>query len=208
MTGAIFNNSGKMVYNTGTINGPVSGGDMTMNDARGGEGPGRPVSGTERPLVFINYRSTDEAWAATVVWQVWAERIGKHRVFLDNQSIGLGRRFDTELLEAVEGSAAVLAIIGSRWHGTQSDGRRLIDDENDWVHREIRHALNHGVPVVPVLIDRKKLDTHELPAELAELARFQYCTIRRRYWHSDLAGLVATVCKLNERLAAEAGVYE
>ena len=208
MTGAIFNNSGKMVYNTGALIGPVSGGDMTINDAQPRGRPARPASGTERPLVFINYRSTDEAWAATVVWQVWAERIGKHRVFLDNQSIRLGRQFDEELLVAIEGSAALLAIIGSRWCGTQSDGRRLIDDENDWVHREIRHALNHRVPVVPVLVDPMKLDARALPADLAELAQFQYCTIRRRYWHSDVAGLVAMVCKLDERLAAEAGVYE
>jgi hypothetical protein len=208
MTGPIFNNSGKMVYNAGAMTGAVSGGDMVINHAQPRDRSGGPASGTERPLVFVNYRGTDEAWAATVVWQVWAERIGEHRAFLDNQSIRLGRPFDKELLDAIEGSVVLLAVIGSQWHGRQRDGRRLIDDENDWVHREIRHALDHRVPVVPVLIDGMRLDVRELPAGLAELARLQYCTIRQRYWRSDVKGLLATVCKLDERLAAEAGVYE
>jgi TIR domain len=155
MTGPIFNNSGKMVYNAGAMTGAVSGGDMVINHAQPRDRSGGPASGTERPLVFVNYRGTDEAWAATVVWQVWAERIGEHRAFLDNQSIRLGRPFDKELLDAIEGSVVLLAVIG-----------------------------------------------------LAELARLQYCTIRQRYWRSDVKGLLATVCKLDERLAAEAGVYE
>jgi hypothetical protein len=209
MTGAPINNSGKMVYNTGAIAGPVAGGDITINNAQPRGRSERPVSGAgDRPLVFINYRGSDTEWVSTIVWRMWADRIGEHRVFLDNQSIRLGRPFDKELLDAIEGSAILLAIIGTQWYGIQSDGRRLIDDENDWVHREIRHALNHGVPVVPVLVDPMKLDPNKLPTDLTELAQFQYYTIRPRYWQSDVAGLVAKVCKLDERLAHEAGAYE
>jgi TIR domain len=211
MTSPFINNSGKMVYSTGPMTGPVAGGDLTITNAQPHDRPSRPdrpASGAGRPLVFINYRAIDEAWAATVLWQVWAERIGKHRVFLDNQSIRLGRPFDRELLDAIEGSAALLAVIGPQWYGAQGDGRRLIDDENDWVRREIRHALDHRVPVVPVLVDGTELAPDKLPADLAELAKLQYCPIRRTTWHSDVTGLVAMVSRLDDRLAAEAGAYE
>jgi hypothetical protein len=207
MTGAVFNNSGSMVYNDGTINGTVAGGDMTIHHGQP-RGQGRhTATGGKRPLVFINYRGSDEAWAATVVWQVWAERIGEHRVFLDNSSIRLGRPFDEELLDAVKGSAVLLAVIGKQWYGVQPDGRRLINYENDWVRREIHHALVHEIPVVPIFIEgiNRKLWAQDLPKDLAKLARVQYSTIRQRYWRSDLNGIVARVCELDERLAAEAG---
>lgn len=206
MTDAFFN-SGTMVYNSGSITGPVAGGDLTITHGRAGGQGSRAAAGGKRPLVFINYRGSDEAWAATVVSQVWAERIGEQRVFLDNRSIRLGRPFDEELLNAVEDSAVLLAVIGHHWYGAQPDGRRLIDDENDWVRREICHALSHKVPVVPILVDGMKLLDRDLPDALKELSRLQYSSIRQRYWQSDLAGIVARVCELDERLAAEAGEW-
>lgn len=201
MTGSIFN-SGSIVYNSGTITGR----DVIINNGQDRDQRRRTGAGGGRPLVFINYRGADAAWAATVVWQVWVQRLGEDRVFLDNRSIRFGEPFDEELLGAVRASAVLLAIIGRQWYGEQPDGSRLIDDENDWVRREIRHALEHKVPVVPVMVEGiQELRAQELPDELAILARFQYCTIRQHYWRSDLDGLLAKVCELDERLAAEAG---
>jgi hypothetical protein len=205
MTDAVFNNSGSMVWNTGNIAGPVAGRDMIVHPDQHSNQDRHTAPGRKRPLVFINYRGSDQAWPATVVFQVWAERIGEHRVFLDNRSIRPGLPFEDELLDAVKGSAVLLAIIGQQWYGVQPDGRRLIDDGNDWVRREICHALAHKVPVVPVLIEGMKLRVHDLPDELKVLTRFQYRAIRHRYWRSDLDGVVAMVCELDERLAAEAG---
>lgn len=207
MAGAVFNH-GKMVHNSGTIVGAVSGGDMIIYDGQPRSQPrrqGDAATGEERPLVFINYRGSDEGWAATAIWQVWADRIGRQNVFIDNRSIPLGRPFDEELLNAVQGSIVLLAVIGSQWYGMQPDGRRLIDDENDWVRREICHALAHNVPVVPIFVEGMRLRAWELPAALRGLVLLRYFAIRREFAHSDLAGIVASVCELDERLAGMAG---
>lgn len=176
-------------------------GDILVGGGRPAERRRRRAAGSVEPLIFVNYRGTDEAWAASAVWRVWAEHIGEQRVFLDNRSIRPGRPFDDELLNAVKASAVLLAVIGRQWYGVQPGGQRLIDDEDDWVRREIVHAIQHDVRVIPILVDGWQPPARELPDDLRPIVKFQHRSISHRSSDSDLAGMVDYVCHTIGRVA-------
>ena len=139
-------------------------------------------------LIFVNYRGRDAGTAAAFVHTELSRRFGARVVFLDYESIPLGRDFKPVLFARVRGSAVLLAIIGSRWlEGVV--GRRPIDDPDDWVRMEILEALKHEVPVVPVLFDGATLPVDRLPAELVELVNLQHFEIRTRRQRHDISGL-------------------
>ncbi|AXB44620.1 SAVED domain-containing protein [Amycolatopsis albispora] len=146
-------------------------------------------------LVFVNYRGRDTASAAALVHAELSARFGAKSVFLDYESIPLGRDFEPVLLSRVRESAVLLSLIGARWL-TGEPGSRAIDHPDDWVRREILEAWEHGVPVVPVLFEGARLSAEELPAELVGLTKLQYFEIRARRQRHDIAGLA-------ERLARE-----
>ncbi|MEV7046165.1 tetratricopeptide repeat protein [Amycolatopsis sp. NPDC051061] len=141
----------------------------------------------DRTLIFINYRTADSASAAALLHSELSARFGADSVFLDYESIRLGRDFRPELLDGVRDSAVLLVVVGDRWLNGEV-GRRPIDDPADWVRKEIQHALHHGVPVLPVLFSGAKLTPDRLPTELAMLAHHQYYQIRRRQ-RSDIRAL-------------------
>jgi WD40 repeat protein len=151
-------------------------------------------------LIFVNYRTSDGGTPAAFLHTELSRRFGATAVFLDYESIPLGRDFGPELLDRVRGCAVLLAVIADRWlEGVV--GERLIDDPDDWVRREILEALRHGVPVVPVLFaDARSLSADLLPAELAVLSKLQYFEIRSRRQRHDINGLADHLARTIPRL--------
>ncbi|HEX6353199.1 AAA family ATPase [Actinophytocola sp.] len=130
-------------------------------------------------LVFINYRSSDGASAAALLHTELSDRFGAEAVFLDYESIPLGKVYSSVLLDRVRGCAVLLVVVGDRWLAAGDDGQRPIDREGDWVRREILEALAHGVPVVPVLFGIETLEPKFLPQELKILSNLQSFRINR-----------------------------
>src|SRR5262249_51962461 len=78
-----------------------------------------------------------------------------------------------EDLRSVVGKCDVLlAIIGEQWLTVRGkEGRRLLDDPEDFVRLEIQSALEQSIPVVPVLVGRAVMPSEQdLPDVLKELA--------------------------------------
>ena len=97
-----------------------------------------------------------------------------------------------------------MALIGRQW-ATLADeqGRRRLDDPDDWVRFEIRAALERGVRVIPVLVDGvKPLRQEQLPAELQKLARLNAVYLSYGRYEYDAARLLDLVQGV---LAADAG---
>lgn len=163
--------------------------------------------GDDGPLVFINYRGSDEPSAAMLLDTELAAVFGRARVFLDHRSIGLGADYPSTLLDTVRRCAVLLVVIGHGWFASGRAGRRLIDDPEDWVRRELLEALEHDVPIVPVLIgDARMPAAEDLPPELAPVARRQYAAIRHRHQPQDIAHLVTSLTTEFPRLRARARV--
>ncbi|MFE6867981.1 toll/interleukin-1 receptor domain-containing protein [Kitasatospora sp. NPDC057692] len=156
------------------------------------------------PDIFVNYRSSDEDTGAALIEHALSRRFGSERVFRAGKSIKVGRRFPQELLTAVRRSSVLVAVIGERWADARTaDGSRALDDPEDWTRREIVEAFESGALVVPVLIGRAtRLNRHELPPELAELADCQYRRLDTRNADGDLARLGDDLAEAVPRLAA------
>lgn len=152
--------------------------------------------------VFINYRTSDEPWAAVILDDTLARRWGADAVFLDNRSITIGRLFDTELLTNLRGSSVLLVVIGSRWLTVRDlHGRRLIDGQHDWVRAEIAEGFACGIHVVPVLVgDLDPLDPAALPPSIRRLARCQYARLRHRNRQLDLDEIAQNLLALDPGL--------
>lgn len=143
--------------------------------------------------VFINYRGAgDSLYAADALYAGLTQALGPDRVFLDSESIKPGADFVTTILDKVRGATVVLSVIGPHWStASHADGRRCIDDPNDWIRRELAEAFNAGVPVVPILTDNATMPTEaDLPADIAMLGRAQYALLRQRHVRADIGLLL------------------
>jgi hypothetical protein len=138
--------------------------------------------------VFINYRGDDSHSYGALLYRDLRRRFGRDSVFLDSESIPAGADFVAELADQVRQSQVLLAVIGPSWlAATGPDGRRRIDDPEDWIRRELVEAFSAGVTVIPVLTDNGTLPAEdELPPDIAGLARLQYRMLRHRDATADL----------------------
>ena len=168
---------------------------------------GRLREGIVSGGVFINYRSGDSHSYGALLHSELSHRLGRKRVFLDSESIPAGSDFVAELLDRLRRSRVLLAVIGPRWLADIGpDGRRCIDDADDWIRRELVEAFVAGVTVIPVLTDEADLPTaEELPADIAALAQRQYRRLRHREASTDIARIVTDVVAAYPDLAAAAG---
>jgi hypothetical protein len=112
------------------------------------------VSGAPAGRVFISYRRGDAAYPAGRLFDRLVDRFGAGRVFEDVDSIEPGDDFAEVITATVESCAVLLAVIGPHWLAAAGqDGRRRLDDPEDFVRLEIEAALARGVRVIPVLVD-------------------------------------------------------
>jgi hypothetical protein len=147
--------------------------------------------------VFVSYRRADTAGEAVHLAESLKSEFGRSRVFIDVDGIKPGMRFAQRLDDALVKSDYVLVLIGKRWVGKTKSGRR-IDDENDYVRREVAAALARGedVRVIPVLIDMnvdRMPSAEQLPSPIAELAGRQARPLRNNEWPHDVSNLLAEI---------------
>jgi formylglycine-generating enzyme required for sulfatase activity len=117
-----------------------------------------------------------------------AKYVGDKDVFMDVDSIALGRDFRRSLQESLESCDAALALIGPNWLDCKdAAGRRRLDDPNDIVRLEIATALKRNIPVTPVLLQGALMPTEQvLPDDLKDLAFRNGCELSHARWHSDV----------------------
>jgi hypothetical protein len=123
--------------------------------------------------IFLSYRRADAAPYARLLQFQLRERFPDARVFMDLDSIEAGLDFTKAIREAIESSAVLVALIGRQWATlVDEEGRRRLDNPDDYVRFEVQTALERGVRVIPVLVDgAKALQQRELPLKLHRLAR-------------------------------------
>jgi hypothetical protein len=99
------------------------------------------------------------------------------------------------ITSAVASCDVLLALIGRRWlTGTGEDGRRRLDDPDDFVRLEIEAALTRNVRVIPILVEAAQMPrVGELPASLAKLARRQALELSSNRFGLDAQRLLRTL---------------
>ena len=137
--------------------------------------------------IFISYRREDAAYPAGWLFDRLENHFGRGQVFKDVDSIQPGDDFVAEITAAVGSCAVLLAVIGPRWLAVSGEeGRRRLDDPDDFVRLEIEAAFTRDVRVIPILVDRARMPRiAELPASLAQLARRQAVELSPNQFGSD-----------------------
>ena len=145
--------------------------------------------------IFISYRRDETAYSAGWLFDRLASHFGKGQVFKDVDSIEPGDNFVEVVTAAVGSCDVLLALIGDRWLTiTGEDGRRCLDNSDDWVRVEIEAALTRNVRVIPVLVGAARMPrASDLPASMAGLVRRQALELSPSRFDSDLRRLLTVL---------------
>jgi formylglycine-generating enzyme required for sulfatase activity len=138
--------------------------------------------------IFISYRRGDSEGQARALSIELANYVGEDSIFMDVDSIALGRDFRQSLHESLESSDALLALIGPNWLEIKdAAGKRRLDDPADFVRQEIATALKRNIPVTPVLLQGAIMPPQErLPDDLKDLVFRNGFELSHTRWHSDV----------------------
>src|SRR3954447_9453199 len=105
------------------------------------------------PRITISYRRDDSLDITGRIFDRLAAHFGRETVFRDIDNIPIGVDFRRHLDTALADSDVVLAIVGPRWIGQNSNESRLANI-TDPVRIEIEIALHKDKPLIPVLVSR------------------------------------------------------
>jgi pterin-4a-carbinolamine dehydratase len=141
-----------------------------------------------QPSIFVSYRREDSAAEAGRLRTTLLGQFGDEAVFMDTSSIQPGEKWPSGISSALESAEAVLVIIGPEWVRVSDQwGDRRIDEENDWVRKEIEQALGQDKEVIPVLVREARVPpTDKLPESISALFDRQAIEIRTSYWDHDI----------------------
>ena len=141
--------------------------------------------------IFISYRRSDTQGYAGRLSDSLESYFGDNRVFRDIDDIKGGSEFAKDIEKQMSSADAVIVLIGPNWLTiSNDDGKRRIDDPDDWVVEEIATAIELGIRIFPVLIEGTVLPRiEELPEKLAPILNYNAITISDRNWDADILGL-------------------
>jgi TIR domain len=143
---------------------------------------------------FLSYRTQDRD--SFHLCRSILNYLRPERVFWDRDGLPAGVDYVVSIEKELASCAILLALIGPDWADAKDDqGRRALDDPDDWVRIEIRSALARPkIPVIPVL-QRGALLPHatQLPPDLQPLLLRQAHSLADDSWDHDFGRLMKTV---------------
>lgn len=128
--------------------------------------PDRPAAVPGK--VFISYRQDDTWELADHVHSELCREFGTDRVYLDRRNRQPGTDFRDRFTEALGSTAAMVVLIGRNWNPQQrANGRRGLDNPDDYVRWEISTGLRARIPIIPVLVEETPMpDPRSLPEDI------------------------------------------
>ncbi|MDQ3980638.1 MAG: toll/interleukin-1 receptor domain-containing protein [Actinomycetota bacterium] len=151
--------------------------------------------------VFVSYRRADSSPTAhTVTRALERSPVGGEpcEVFIDVDKIPLGTDFTRVLKMAMESCDIALEIVGRNWLVT--DGRRRLDDANDFVRAEVRQAIREKVPLLAVLVDGAMLPNRsELPGDIRALVDSRVVRLDDETFDDSIEELLSVVGGIGRR---------
>jgi hypothetical protein len=132
--------------------------------------------------IFISYRRQDSSTMTGRIYDKLESAFGNNRVFRDIDDISAGEDFRAKLAKEIDKSDIQLVIIGPKWEGiTDDNGKKRLDDPNDFVRLEVEAGLKRTDKIViPVLIENALMPKPEsLPEGLQELCYRNAVNVRQ-----------------------------
>lgn len=148
--------------------------------------------------IFINYRKDDSNWNALALYNDLQKYFKKEQLFKDFNAILPGDDFVVSIQTALNKCNVLLVVIGKNWlYMEGADGKRRLDDPDDFVRLEVATALERGISVVPVLFDGTPMPkAEELPDNLKPLVRRQFIEIDPKRFEDDVRKLAEALKKI------------
>lgn len=143
--------------------------------------------------IFISYRRRDGSAIARWLAETIEQNFGKATVFVDTEAIESGDHWPARLEEALKKSSVMIVLIGPEWLRAHDEfGSRRLDNPKDWVRKEIAHALENQLKIIPVLVSKAELpEAKGLPKVIRPLLEFQTFELRIEQWQIDTTQLLA-----------------
>ena len=147
------------------------------------------------PKVFISYRREDSAPQAGRLFDRLSAAFGAENVFRDLDRIGKGLDFVRVMDAHLAQCDCVLVVIGKNWLScVDTQGKRRLEDPEDFVCREIKGALRIDKFTLPILVDGAKMPKAvELPAEIGALANRNALEVLESHYEDDVARLIEII---------------
>jgi hypothetical protein len=119
-------------------------------------------------------------------------RLGQGAVFMDVDSISLGRDFRSELQKTLSACDSMLVLIDKDWAAVKDEkGQIRLQNAGDFVRMEIEAGLKRDIAVTPILIKGAQMPTaEELPAEIRDLAYRNGFELSHSRWESDVREMI------------------
>lgn len=147
--------------------------------------------------LFLSYRRDDRAGSAGRIYDILSEKLANVNVFMDVIDFEPGIDFVRALEEQLSACEYLVVVIGPEWVNSKTpDGRRRLDDPNDYVRLEIETALRRGIRVVPLLVDGASMPRmHELPESLHQLAVRNAFEVSHSRFQTDVSKLADSISR-------------
>jgi hypothetical protein len=153
--------------------------------------------------VFISYRRNDSATITGRIYDRLEASLGSNKVFRDIDDISPGEDFRAKLAKEIETSDVLLVIIGPKWENiTDSDGKKRLEDPNDFVRLEVEAGLSRSdTIVIPVLVEGATMPRADaLPESLRELRYRNAVNVRQDPdFHHDIEKLIRDLQNIDKR---------
>ena len=148
--------------------------------------------------IFISYRRDDAAAWAGRLHLALQRHFKPGQLFMDVDNIKPGVDFVKALDDQIARCDVLLAVIGKGWLTARgADGRRRLDDPDDFVRIEIESALKRDIRVVPLLVDSAGMPkADELPDGMKSLARRQAVSVTHGRFGSEIEGLAKSLAEV------------
>ena len=147
--------------------------------------------------IFISYRREDSAGYAGRLFDRLSSHFGKDQIFMDIDTLEPGLDFVEAIESAVSSCDILLAPIGKQWlTATDDNGRRRLDNPEDFIRLEIATALARNIPVIPLLVREAVMpSSQDLPEPLVGLARRNALEMSDTRWDYDAERLIGALEK-------------
>nr|CAA6829017.1 MAG: Unknown protein [uncultured Thiotrichaceae bacterium] len=141
---------------------------------------------------FISYRRQDSAGYSRALYNELAQYFDDEQIFMDVDDIPLGTDFVQILNRNLQDCKVMLVIIGQQWLDIRGhDGKRRLDNPNDFVRLEIARALENNFNIIPVLVNGAPMPAEkDLPDILKPLSRRQALELDNKYYQHGITDLV------------------
>ncbi|MDZ4765541.1 MAG: TIR domain-containing protein [Chloroflexota bacterium] len=149
--------------------------------------------------LFISYRRSDSTTATGRIYDRLVEAFGIENIFKDVDALMIGVDFRSVINREIGSSDALLAIIGKNWlNAVDDDGKRRLDNPNDFVRLEIEFALRRrAMLIVPVLVSGAQMPSAgDLPVSMEDFAFRHAAQVRDDPdFRTDMSRLTESIIK-------------